>query len=98
MTVVDRGSDGEIEDSRLLLTEVARTGKVLPALNKEDLEYVYRAGELSLGTLDRLVLAALVGETAGGLAVIIIKRTEEKERTGGMGRRQNEQIPHVLYK
>lgn len=33
VTVVDRGSDGEIEDFRWLLSEVARRGEVLPGID-----------------------------------------------------------------
>lgn len=59
VTVVDRGSDGEVEDFRWLLSGVAREGQVLPALDQDELECVSRAGESCLGRLDRLVLGAI---------------------------------------
>jgi hypothetical protein len=60
VTVVDRGSDGEIEDFRWLLSRVASKGQLLPELVKEDLEnMVELLGESRLGKLDRLVLGAL---------------------------------------
>ncbi|KAK2805309.1 hypothetical protein FQN50_006210 [Emmonsiellopsis sp. PD_5] len=60
VTVVDRGSDGECQDFRWLLSEVARAGQVLPGLDDEELEYVSKAGDC-LGLLDRLVLGAVLG-------------------------------------
>lgn len=62
VTVVDRGSDGEIEDFRWLLWEVAKAGQVLPKLGVEDRMYIRQAGESCLGVLDRLVLAAVLGD------------------------------------
>jgi hypothetical protein len=59
MTVVDRGSDSEVDDFRWLLAEVVREGQVLPALDQQELEYVSRAGESCLGRLGRLVLGAV---------------------------------------
>ena len=59
VTVVDRGSDGEMDDFRWLLSEVANAGQVLPGLNQEELEVVTQAGVSCLGVLDRLVLFAL---------------------------------------
>jgi hypothetical protein len=38
VTVVDRGSDGGVDDFRWLLSEVAREGQVPPALDQEELE------------------------------------------------------------
>jgi len=61
VTVVDRGSDGEVDDFRWLLSEVAREGQVLPELDQEEMEYISRAGESCLGRLDRLVLGAILG-------------------------------------
>jgi hypothetical protein len=60
VTVVDRGSDGEVDDFRWLLSEVAREGRVLPALDGDELECMSGAGE-TLGGLDRLVFAAVLG-------------------------------------
>lgn len=61
--VVDRGSDGEIDDFRWLLRGVARAGQILPKLEKEDLEYIKRAGESCPGVLDRLALVAVLGSS-----------------------------------
>lgn len=44
VTVVDRGSDGEMDDFRWLLSEVAKAGLILPGLNQEELEVVTQAG------------------------------------------------------
>lgn len=63
VTVVDRGSDGEIEDFRWLLGEVAKAGQVLPRLEVEDRRYIRQAGESCLGVLDRLLLAAVLGDS-----------------------------------
>lgn len=61
VTVVERGSDGEMDDFRWLLSEVARVGQVLPRLNEDELEFVSKAGESSLRGLDRLILGAVLG-------------------------------------
>jgi hypothetical protein len=60
VTVVDRGSDGEKEDFRWLLAEVARKCQILPRLEEEELEYVRRSGEPCLGRLDCLLLGAVL--------------------------------------
>ena len=60
VTVVDRGSDGEMDDFRWLLSEVALMGQLLPRLNEEELEAVSEAGALCLGLLGRLGLAAVM--------------------------------------
>ncbi|KAK7427237.1 hypothetical protein QQZ08_006173 [Neonectria magnoliae] len=62
VTVVDRGSDGEVLDFAWLLSEVARAGQVLPELDDGELECVVGAGESSLSTLGRLVLVSLLGQ------------------------------------
>ncbi|KAM0435898.1 hypothetical protein ACHAPT_002790 [Fusarium lateritium] len=67
VTVVERGSDGEVDDFRWLLEGVAREGQVLPGLDDQELEYVLGAGA-SLGVLDRLVLAAVLGVNNGAAA------------------------------
>ncbi|KAG6041209.1 hypothetical protein E4U41_005594 [Claviceps citrina] len=54
VTVVERGSDGEVDDFRWLLSEVAREGQVLPELNEQDLKYVTGAAAF-LGQLDLLI-------------------------------------------
>lgn len=59
-TVVGRASDGEMDDFRWLLSEVAKAGQVLPKLNHEELGAVTQAGVSCLGVLDRLVLFALL--------------------------------------
>ena len=72
VTVVDRGSDGEIYDFRWLLSEVAGEGQILPALDQEELEYISRAGESCLGRLDRLVLGAVLGANNNAVALQLI--------------------------
>jgi hypothetical protein len=74
VTVVDRGSDGEVDDFRWLLSEVAREGQVLPGLDKEELECVSKAGRFFLGRLDRLVLGAVLSgnNLAAALQFILI--------------------------
>ena len=67
VTVVERGSDGEVDDFRWLLWGVAREGQVLPGLDDQELEYVMGAGAC-LGVLDRLVLAAVLGTNNGAAA------------------------------
>ncbi|KIW79984.1 hypothetical protein Z517_06599 [Fonsecaea pedrosoi CBS 271.37] len=60
VTVVDRGSDGEVEDFQWLLSRVACMGQLLPELGDEELKCMRGAGESSLGKLDRLVLGAVL--------------------------------------
>lgn len=71
VTVVERGSDGEVDDFRWLLSEVAREGQVLPELDELDLEFVVTAG-VCLGQLDRLVLAAVLGASNSAAALRLI--------------------------
>ncbi|KAH7304710.1 hypothetical protein B0I35DRAFT_494696 [Stachybotrys elegans] len=71
VTVVERESDGEVDDFRWLLAETAREGQVLPELDKEDLEYVTGAGAC-LGELDRLVLVAVLGANNGAAALRLL--------------------------
>jgi hypothetical protein len=61
VTVVDRGGDGDIVDFKWLLAEVARRGQEFPAIDDEELDWLVRAGELVLGGLGRLVIAAVIG-------------------------------------
>lgn len=68
VTVVDRGSDGEVDDFRWLLSRVASEGQVLPVLDEDELEYVSKAGDSCLGRLDRLVLGAVLGANNSGIA------------------------------
>lgn len=72
MTAVDRGSDGEIDDFRWLLSEVAREGQVLPALDEEALEYLRKAGETCLGKLGRLLLGAVLGAKNSAVSLQLI--------------------------
>ncbi|KAG7414551.1 hypothetical protein Forpe1208_v007338 [Fusarium oxysporum f. sp. rapae] len=67
VTVVERGSDGEVDDFRWLFECVARDGQVLPGLDNQELEYVMGAGAC-LGVLDRLVLTAVLGANNGAAA------------------------------
>ena len=68
VTVVDRGSDGEVEDFRWLLSRVASKGQVLRGLENEELECMRSAGESSLERLDRLVFGAVLGGNNCALA------------------------------
>ena len=68
VTVVECGSDGEVDDFRWLLSGVASEGQVLPALDQDELEYMSRAGESCLGKLDRLVFGAVLGAHNAGIA------------------------------
>ncbi|KIW19752.1 hypothetical protein PV08_00326 [Exophiala spinifera] len=72
VTVVDRGSDGEVEDFRWLLSRVASRGQILPELDKEELECIRGAAESCLGRLDRLVLGAVLGVNNFPLAYHLI--------------------------
>lgn len=72
VTVVDCGSDGEVEDFRWLLSGVGRGGQVLPTLDQDELEYMRRAGESCLGRMDRLVLGAVLGSYNYTLALRFI--------------------------
>ncbi|KAI8630959.1 hypothetical protein F5Y19DRAFT_483593 [Xylariaceae sp. FL1651] len=60
VTVVDRGSDGDRQDFRWLLSRVAEAGQILPKLNHQELKDVLGTEEC-LGRLDRLVLIAIIG-------------------------------------
>lgn len=61
VTVVDRGSDGDVLDLSWLLLEVAKAGQVLPEMDQEELESVVGAGESCLSIFGRWVLVALLG-------------------------------------
>lgn len=65
--MVDRGSDGEADDFRWLLLEVAKAGQILSRLNDEELEYMRGAGRSCLGRVDGLVLYSLLHEEDGKL-------------------------------
>ena len=60
VTVVDRGSDREMDDFRWLLSEVVRTGQFLPRLNAEELDVMDQAVVFCLGMLGRFVLFAVI--------------------------------------
>jgi hypothetical protein len=72
VTVVDHGSDGEVDDFRWLLSDVARDGQVLPALDGEELVIMSEAGERCLGLLDRLVFAAVLGGQNASIAMMFL--------------------------
>ncbi|KAK1961226.1 hypothetical protein LY78DRAFT_706648 [Colletotrichum sublineola] len=63
-TVVERGSDGEVDDFRWLLRGVARERQVLPLLDDGEVEDVVGAGGC-LDILDRLLLVAVLGAENG---------------------------------
>ncbi|KAF4341304.1 hypothetical protein FBEOM_4777 [Fusarium beomiforme] len=67
VTVVERRSDGEVDDFRWLLESVAKEGQVLPGLDDQELEYVMGTGTC-LGVLDRLVLTPVLGANNGAAA------------------------------
>lgn len=69
VTVVDRGSDGEVDDFRWLLMEVALAGEVLPKLDEDELETMGGAGDQCLVGLERLVFAAVLGGHNCGIAM-----------------------------
>lgn len=71
MTVVDRGSDGEAEDFRWLLSGVAKAGQLLPGLDDQELKYMLDACNLCLGRLNRLVLYSVLQEKDGRAFVIV---------------------------
>ena len=58
VTVADRGSDGDVDDFRWLLWEVARAGQNLPELECQELEIMLEAGR-RLDVIDRLILVAV---------------------------------------
>ena len=60
VTVVDRGSNGDVVDFQWLLSEVAKAGN-FPEVDDEELEYLLKAVEPCLGQLGCLVVAALIG-------------------------------------
>ncbi|KAJ5683242.1 hypothetical protein N7462_006407 [Penicillium macrosclerotiorum] len=65
VTVVERGRDGEADDFRWLLAEVAKAVQLIPGLSQEELDYVREAGGSCLGGLDRLVLYSILQEEDG---------------------------------
>lgn len=65
VTVVDRGSDGEADDFRWLLAELAKAGQLVPGLSHEELEYMREVGRSCLGGLDCLVLDSILQEEDG---------------------------------
>ncbi|KAK2762210.1 hypothetical protein FQN54_001219 [Arachnomyces sp. PD_36] len=73
VTVVERGSDGELADFRWLLSEVARAGQTLPELDDEDLGYVRKAAEACFGIPGRfLVIAILHGANLGTILPFLL--------------------------
>lgn len=72
MTVVDRGSDGEVEDFRWLLSEVAKVGQLLPGLDDQELKHMLDTGRSCLGGLDGLVLySVLQAEDGRALGLVV---------------------------
>lgn len=65
MTVVDRGGDGEAIDFRWLLSEVAKTGQLLPGLDDQELKYMLDACRSCLSGLSCLVLYSVLQEEDG---------------------------------
>ncbi|KAK1706331.1 hypothetical protein BDP67DRAFT_558453 [Colletotrichum lupini] len=59
-TVVERGSDGEVDDLRWLLLLAARNGQVLPLLDNDEVENLVGAAAI-LMSFDVLILVALLG-------------------------------------
>lgn len=72
MTVVDRGSDGEIEDFQWLLFEVAKAGQLLPGLDDQELKYMLDAGRSCLGGLNCLVLYSVLQAEDGRAFGLVI--------------------------
>ena len=60
MTVVDRGSDGDVLDFQWLLTEVAESGH-FPEINDEESECLLGAVKFCLGECARFVVAGIIG-------------------------------------
>ncbi|KAJ5705358.1 hypothetical protein N7536_001047 [Penicillium majusculum] len=72
MSVVDLGSDGEVEDFRWLLSEVAKAGQLLPGLDDQELKYMLDAGRPCLGGLNCLVLYyVLQAEDGRALGLVV---------------------------
>ncbi|KAM3414611.1 hypothetical protein BST61_g9770 [Cercospora zeina] len=68
VTVVDRGSNGDILDFEWLLSEVVSIG-LLPQIDEEELGWLVKAVESCLGTVGRLVVAALLSDENAAAAV-----------------------------
>ena len=58
VTVVDRGSDGDILDFEWLLSRVTETDR-LPVIDAEELNWLSRAMAICLGEVGCLVVAAI---------------------------------------
>lgn len=72
VTVVDRGSDGDVLDFQWLLSEVAKTGQ-FPEIDDGELEWLPKAVESCLGKLaGRLVVAALIGSSNSAAALRLL--------------------------
>ena len=59
-TVAERGSVGEVDDFRWLMSGVARAGEEMPELDESELEDMLAAAK-RLCILDCLVLVAILG-------------------------------------
>lgn len=70
-TVVERGSDGEVDDFRWLLLLAAREGQVLPVLDNDEVENLV-GGAAILMSFDVLILVALLGANNGAAALRLL--------------------------
>lgn len=61
VTVVERGSDGDVLDFQWLLSRVTEMGE-LPKLDAKQLGYLCKAAEACLAEMGCLVIAAILGE------------------------------------
>lgn len=72
VTVVDRGSDGDILDFEWLLSRVIETDK-LPVIDGEELDWLYRAMAICLGEVGCLVVAAMLSEHNATEALLLLQ-------------------------
>ncbi|KXH42496.1 hypothetical protein CNYM01_13213 [Colletotrichum nymphaeae SA-01] len=70
-TVVERGSDGEVDDFRWLLLLAARYGQVLPLLDNDEVENLVGAAAI-LMSFDVLILVALLGVNNRAVALQLL--------------------------
>lgn len=78
-TVVERGKISDLDDFLWLLYEIVKDGDLVPALGKQELDLVVETGA-HLGILDRLLLAAVIGDNndKGGFQILGIEHCLEK--------------------
>lgn len=72
VTVVDRGSDGDILDFEWLLSRVVETDK-LPVIDAEELDWLYKATAICLGEVGCLVVAAILSENNASEASLLLQ-------------------------